>query len=395
MADLAAAAAAFGRRLHDAGVPVTPERSATFARGVVLVQPAALAELYWVGRTTLVSARADLPTYDRVFAEVFGGSEDGEAVDEADRGRPRPAAPAEADDPGEPGGQARADVRLGGQPQDVTDDEPSAALPAVDDLERLSDVHFARCTPAELELLAALVARLPVEVPLRETRRTRRHSHGQQVDVRATLRRARSSGGDPVRLVRRRRTQRPRRLVLIADVSGSMQPYARVYLHLMRGAVRSLHAEAFVFATRLTRLTRLLTYGRPDQAYAAVAEGARDWSGGTRIGAALTTFLDDHGRRGVARGAVVVIVSDGWERGDSEQLAEAMKRLARLANHVVWVNPRVAAREFQPLAGGMAAALPYVDSLVSGHSVRAVEEVLRTIREGRSPTSIAGRAVPT
>ena len=183
--------------------------------------------------------------------------------------------------------------------------------------------------------------------------------------------------------------------MLIADVSGSMQPYARVYLHLMRGAVRSLHAEAFVFATRLTRLTRLLTYGRPDQAYAAVAEGARDWSGGTRIGAALTTFLDDHGRRGVARGAVVVIVSDGWERGDSEQLAEAMKRLTRLANHVVWVNPRVAAEGFQPLAGGMAAALPYVDSLVSGHSVRAVEEVLRTIREGRSLTSMAGRAVPT
>jgi uncharacterized protein with von Willebrand factor type A (vWA) domain len=174
-----------------------------------------------------------------------------------------------------------------------------------------------------------------------------------------------------------------------------MQPYSRIYLHLMRGAVRSIHAEAFVFATRLTRLTRILTYGRPDQAYAAVAEGARDWSGGTRIGAALTSFLDDHGRRGVARGAVVVIVSDGWERGDSEQLGEAMKRLARLANHVIWVNPRVASTGFQPLTGGMAAALPYVDSLVSGHSVRAVEEVLRTIRDGRSQASIAGRGVPT
>ena len=156
-----------------------------------------------------------------------------------------------------------------------------------------------------------------------------------------------------------------------------------------------LHAEAFVFATRLTRLTRFLTYGRPDQAYAAVAEGARDWSGGTRIGAALTTFLDDHGRRGVARGAVVVIVSDGWERGDSEQLARSDETLGTACESRVWVNPRMAAREFQPLAGGMAAALPYVDSLVSGHSVRAVEEVLRTIREGRSPTSVAGRAVPT
>ncbi|HTY71486.1 MAG TPA: VWA domain-containing protein [Actinomycetes bacterium] len=384
MPDLAETAAAFGRRLHEAGVPVTPERSATFARGVLVAAPAALGALYWVGRVTLVSSRSDLPVYDRVFAEVFGAAA-GE-VDEPggpDRGRPRPRAAVDDDEAGPSLGRARADVRLGGeQPQSAVDDQP-AALPAVDDTERLHDVHFARCTPEELQLLAALVSRLPVEVPLRETRRSRRHPRGRRIDVRASVRAARSTAGDPVRLVRRKRRQRPRRLVLIADVSGSMQPYARVYLHLMRGAVRSLDAEAFVFATRLTRLTRLLSYGRTDQSYAAVAAGAPDWSGGTRIGAALAAFLDQHGRRGLARGAVVVIVSDGWEHGSPEVLRESMERLSRLANHVVWVNPRVAAAGFRPLTGGMAAVLPYVDSLVSGHSVRAVEEVLRAIRDGR------------
>lgn len=160
-----------------------------------------------------------------------------------------------------------------------------------------------------------------------------------------------------------------------------MEPYARVYLHLMRGAVRALGSEAFVFATRLTRLTRQLSTGGPDYAYAKVAESAPDWAGGTRIGTALTRFLDEHGRRGLARGAIVVIVSDGWEIGDPREVGEAMRRLGRLAHHVIWVNPRSAAAEFEPLAGGMAAALPHVDTFLSGHSVRALEELLAAIRE--------------
>jgi len=183
-----------------------------------------------------------------------------------------------------------------------------------------------------------------------------------------------------VRRIKRRNTQRPRRVVLIADVSGSMEPYARVYLHLMRGAVRALGAESFVFATRLTRLTRQLAHGGPDYAYAKVSETTPDWSGGTRIGAALTRFLNDHGRRGIARGAVVVIVSDGWEIGDPAEVGVAMERLARLAHCVIWVNPRSAAADFAPLAGGMAAALPHVDTFLSGHSVRALEDLLDAIR---------------
>jgi uncharacterized protein with von Willebrand factor type A (vWA) domain len=181
--------------------------------------------------------------------------------------------------------------------------------------------------------------------------------------------------------VHRRRTSRPRRVVLIADVSGSMEPYARVYLHLMRGAVRALRSEAFVFATRLTRLTRQLADTHPDVAYRKAANAAPDWSGGTRIGAALQAFVDDYGRRGMARGAVVVIVSDGWEIDDPSRVAKAMEQLSRLAFHIIWVNPRKAARDYRPLVGGMAAAMPYVDTFVSGHSLRALGEVMEAIRD--------------
>ena len=170
--------------------------------------------------------------------------------------------------------------------------------------------------------------------------------------MRRTLRRAHRTGGDPVRREYRRRRLRPRRIVLIADVSGSMEAYARVYLNLLQGAVRGAGAEAFVMATRLTRLSRALAAGHPDAALARAAQAAPDWSGGTRIGAALKTFLDVYGRRGLARGAVVVIVSDGWERADPALLGEQMARLARLAHRVIWVNPRSAAEDYQPLAGG-------------------------------------------
>lgn len=166
----------------------------------------------------------------------------------------------------------------------------------------------------------------------------------------------------------------------MADVSGSMEPYARVYLHLMRGAVQALRAEAFVFATRLTRLTRALAATNADVAYGRALEAAPDWSGGTRIGRALRTFLDEYGRRGMARGAVVVIVSDGWEIESPDLVGESMQRLSRLAHHLIWVNPRKAAQSYEPLVGGMAAALPYVDTFVSGHSVRALEEVMDAIR---------------
>jgi hypothetical protein len=169
--------------------------------------------------------------------------------------------------------------------------------------------------------------------------------------------------------------------VLLADVSGSMEPYARAYLHLLHGAVRAARADAFVFATRLTRLTRALATSNPDLALRRATAAAPDWSGGTRIGAALKAFTDEHGRRGMARGAVIVVVSDGWETGDPAVLGEQMDRLARLAHRIVWVNPRRAGVGYQPVVAGMAAALPYVDAFVSGHSVTALDEVVAAIRE--------------
>jgi hypothetical protein len=158
-----------------------------------------------------------------------------------------------------------------------------------------------------------------------------------------------------------------------------MEPYARIYLHLLRGAVQAIKAEAFVFATHLTRLTRQLSTTHTEVAYRKAAEAANDWSGGTRIGHAIRAFIDDFGQRGMARGAVVVIVSDGWESDRPELLEEAMARLSRLAHHIIWVNPRKAAESFQPLTGGMAAALPYVDTFLSGHSLRALNDVMAAI----------------
>jgi hypothetical protein len=194
------------------------------------------------------------------------------------------------------------------------------------------------------------------------------------------LRASRRTGGDPIRLARRRRRIVPRRVVMLCDISGSMEPYARAYLQFLTCAAGSgPHAEAFAFATRLTRLTRALGSRNPERAIQRAAATAPDWSSGTRIGDALKGFNDRHGRRGMARGAVIVILSDGWERGDPALVGQEMERLRRLAYRVVWVNPRAAAEGFEPRAGGMAAALPYCDALVSGHSLEALEEVVDAI----------------
>ena len=385
-ASLADVAAAFGHRLRAAGLPVTPERSARFAEVVLLAGPRGIDEVYWLGRVTLIGAQAHIPVYDAVFDQVFRG-----LLDIADeRGQPGqetpsllPAGermPGEKDSARDSQRESPVTSATPGPPSDTpADEDDTSLLAAASSDELLGQRDFAQCSPEELALIRRLIERLPLVPPMRRGRRSRRHPRGSALDVRATLRRSPRTGGDPVHRVRRRRTERPRRVVLIADVSGSMEPYARIYLHLMRGAVRALGAEAFVFATRLTRLTRTLRSGAPDQAYAAVSRAAPDWSGGTRIGAAITRFLDDHGRRGVARGAVVVIVSDGWEVGDPAELGEAMARLSRLAHRIIWVNPRSAAEGFAPLTGGMAAALPHVDTFVSGHSLRALEDVLAAI----------------
>lgn len=380
--------AGFGHRLHEAGVPATPERSLRFARAIAAAQPRAVGDLYWLGRTTLLTGRDQIATYDSVFDQVFRGEisfadvprGDAEAVAPRDQRTADRAHDAPQQSASSAGSGNLTSATPGLASDDEGDDQPPQVLAAVSESERLAQRDFAACTEEELTLIRRLVEQLPLVPPPRRGRRHRRDRGGSRLDVRATLRGAHRTGGDPVRLVTRRRVERPRRVVLIADVSGSMEPYARVYLHLMRGAVQALHAEAFVFATRLTRLTRALAATNADIAYGRALEAAPDWSGGTRIGRALRTFLDEYGRRGMARGAVIVIVSDGWEVESPELVSESMHRLARLAHRIIWVNPRKAADSYEPLVGGMAAALPHVDTFVSGHSVRALEEVMVAIR---------------
>ena len=396
--DLAEVVAAVGQLLHAAGVPVTPERSGRLASTLALARPASVDELYWAGRVTLVSDPDEIAAYDAVFGQLFQGRADvadwrgqapsvlaapsrphtptsaereprtAEGPDAEPRVEPHLASPA----PGE-GSAATSDDAADGQGADL--------LAAASAEERLGQTDLADLTPDELASLRSLMAALPWATSRRASRRTARHPRGRRLDLRATLRRARSTGGDPVRQTFRQRTDRPRHLVLIADVSGSMEPYARAYLHLLHGAVRAARADAFVFATRLSWLSRALATSNPDLALRRATAAAPDWSGGTRIGEALKAFVDDHGRRGMARGAVVVIVSDGWETGDPTLVGEQMARLARLAHRIVWVNPRRAAAGYQPLVGGMAAALPHVDAFVSGHSVAALDEVVEAIAD--------------
>jgi uncharacterized protein with von Willebrand factor type A (vWA) domain len=185
-------------------------------------------------------------------------------------------------------------------------------------------------------------------------------------------------------VARRRRRERPRRLVVLCDISGSMEPYARALVQLLWCAAGTSRAEVFSLATRLTRLTPALARHRPQVALDRVARAAPDWSGGSRIGDCLTAFVDGYGRRGTARGAVVLILSDGWDTGDPARLGAAMYRLSRVAHRVVWANPRTADPRFRPRTGGMAAAWPHCDAVVSAHSLDALPDLLAAIGDPRA-----------
>jgi hypothetical protein len=364
--DLPPLVSALSGRLAEAGVPVTPDRSAALARALTLVRPVARRRLYWTARAVLVSDPMQVKAFDAVFAEVFGGGAAAEEEADLDAVDTVPEIhPLEA--PGSiPGGEDDAELEL--------------PLMVASDREVLRQKRFEALTPHELAALYRLMSELGLATPLRRTRRYERRRHGEQIDLRRTLRQSLRTGGDPMRLARRRRRILPRRLVLLCDISGSMEPYARAYLQFLASAAGSgPEVEAFAFATRLTRLTRALRSRSPDRAIQRAAAAAPDWSSGTRIGDALRAFNDRHGRRGMARGAVIVILSDGWERGDPMLVGREMERLARLAHRIVWVNPRMGADAFSVRAGGMVAALPHIDALVSGHSFAALREVAEAI----------------
>jgi uncharacterized protein len=386
--DLPALAGTFSRRLHDAGIPMTAERAARFAEALALVKPVSRRRLYWTARAVLVTDSAQVKAFDSVFADVFGAREPAHEF-EPDEVQTVPAPLEETPAPehqtvGKSSGATG--LRASGVSRAPSDarEEPDAGEVAVpmapSDEEVLRGKRFDALAPEELAQLYRLMGRLEVATPRRRTRRAERDRRGERMDMRRTLRGSMRTAGDPIRLSRRRRRVVRRRMVMLCDISGSMEPYARAYLQFLTCAAGSgPNAETFVFATRLTRLTRALRSRSPERAIQRAAAAAPDWSSGTRIGDALKAFNDRHGRRGMARGAVVVILSDGWERGDPALVAREMERLSRLAYRIVWVNPRVGASGFSPRAGGMAAALPHCDALVSGHSLEALDEVVQAI----------------
>lgn len=381
--DLAGFATALARALHAAAVPAGPERAARFARALQLSPPADRHTLYWTARVVFVSGRDEIDAFDRVFEFVFGraatvtdpAEQRGETPSERRRTDPQ-ARPGPGSDPAaEAHGTAPALVFSEG----VAGERGGASLAAASAEERLRQKTFDALDEAELTEVRRLMARLSLAPPERRTRRSRRGRRGERIDLRSTIRRSLRTGGDPAVHAWRRRRMRRRRLVLLLDISGSMEPYARAFLQFLESGVGGASAEAFAFATRLTHLTRPLRGRGPQAAIDRAAAAAPDWSGGTRIGAALKVFNDRWGRRGVARGAIVVILSDGWDRGDPAAVGREMERLRRLAHRIIWVNPRVGATGFEPLARGMAAALPFVDVLLAGDRLAALDAVVEAI----------------
>jgi uncharacterized protein len=363
--DVAVLAAALRR----AGVTVGSGQVVTCRRAIGILGEDGV-ERYWAGRTTLVTDPRDLVVYDRVFRELTAGS-----VAAADL-PPPPAQPAEV--------TVASDRR--GNRTGATDVAPAGAIAS--ERERLRRRRFDRATPEELAAIAHLLQRLDVAVPHRLARRTRPGRSGE-LDLPRTLERALAADGELVHHAWRTRRRRPRRLVLLLDVSGSMADHARALLRFGVAARRAADREAarrvevFAFGTRLTRLSDELAARDPDAAIAAAARRVVDWDGGTRIGASLDELVRTWGRRGVLRGSVVVICSDGLERGDPELLGTAITRLRRQAHRLVWVNPLAGDPRYEPSQRGMAAALPHIDVFLPGHDLASVEslaDVLASLR---------------
>lgn len=355
--------AGFARAVRAAGIPVTQDRTQTFLRAVAAVGAGGRGGVYWAGRATLCSEPDHFALYDRAFDGWFSGVwpavVPGRTVVTA-----RSLPPAEAD--GGAGERQEQEVEL--------------VRARASDADVLRHRDIAGLSAAERVLLAELFARIRPVPPRRRALRTAR-SHRGELDARRVLREQLRRGGEPGRLAYRRRKDRARRVVLVVDVSGSMSPYADALLRLAHVWVRSgpRDTEVFTVGTRLTRVTRALRQRDPEAALRGAGEQVPDWSGGTRLGEVLRAFLDRWGRRGTARGAVVVLFSDGWERGDPALLGEQMARLRRLAHRIVWVNPHRGKAGYRPVQGGIAAALPFVDDFLAGHSMATFGELTEVV----------------
>lgn len=381
--DAVATVVALARTLRAAGVDVGSQRVLAAVEALGVVDVARPQDVYWACRLTLCANREDLVRFDRVFPAFFAGGAAPRRLERRTAPPPRLAAiPVGEERPVGAGEDAEADA-LG-----LTTRASRAEVLRERDVATLDETERAE--------LNRLLAAFRLSGSLRRTRRHQPSPRGP-VDRRRTMRALLAAGGEPSRLHRASPRHQPRRVVLLLDVSGSMGAYADALLRFAHAASRRGQAptEVFTMATRLTRVTRELALRDPDAALRAVAAAVPDWRGGTRLGVLLKAFLDGWGQRGTARGAVVVVLSDGWERGDATLLGAQMARLSRLAHRVVWANPRKGQPGYAPLAAGMAAALPHCDAFVAGHSLGALERLAQVVLDAaagdRMPQG-AGRA---
>ena len=370
MSDLIGPAVGFAHTLRAAGVDASPQRVQAYLTALEELGAADRRAVYWAGRVTLCGDPDDLERYDRVFTAFFAGTT------AATRAVSRRRIHIGADAVG---------TTAGAGPQPDGDETPLRTVTRqASAIEALRHRDIADLSAHEQAELARLLAAFSLPG---ETRRTRRRVPMRRGDLdrRRTVRRMLAAGGEPGPMAREGPRVRPRRVVLLVDVSGSMAGYADALLRFAHAASRRHGGavggavEVFTLGTRLTRITTALTHRDPDTAMRAVSAAIPDWEGGTRLGSTVRDFLDRWGQRGVARGAVVVVLSDGWETGEVTELGEQMARLARLAHRVVWANPRAGRAGFTPTAGGMAAALPHCDQLVEGHSLAALEHLARVV----------------
>jgi uncharacterized protein with von Willebrand factor type A (vWA) domain len=387
--DRAALVAALVRRLGRAGVEVGLLEAQALTRALESVRPDRVADLYWPARITLVRRHDDLAVFDAVFAAVFSDAVLG--VDpHARRTGDAPAPPGDAfapvpgaDAPESEDGEGLPWVTLPPAPQaDAGEPDGELLLPErlPSRLAALADVPFAELDDADLAVLGRWLEDSRRWWPRRRSRRQAVHHAGSAIALRPTAARARRTGWEPVHLVRTRAVQRPRRLVVVCDVSQSMQAYTRVYLHLMRASVLTTDSEVYAFATTLTRLTATLRHRSTAVALEQATERVGDRFGGTRIATNLQALMASH-RGNALRGAVVVVASDGWDTDPPEQLAVVMARLRRRAHAVLWLNPRAAAPGYQPLVGAMAAALPHCDAFLPAADLRGLHDVLAAVRD--------------
>jgi len=424
--DYAALAAALATALRTAGLPAGPDRSERLAGALTVMRATTIEQLHACALATMVSGPNQLDAFERIFGEMFRTGLPGprrpevtapqqnmivESAERADGSAAEDPQAVGADElPPELAGLDEAlSAGVAGEREldPGADDDSDEGMPAVRRVasmtERLRERDFAQLSAEELAQLAILMRELVIAVPPRRTRRYRPKKDGARLDMRRTMRQAIRTGGEPVRIARRAVRTRQRRLVVLCDISGSMEPYARAILQLMYIAARSTGAaggggsgfsgpsgdatrprtEVFTFATRLTRLTPFLASASPETMLAKAGEAAPDWAGGTRIGAALRDFNDRYGVRGMGRGAVILIISDGWETGDPALLGAQLARLHRIAYRIVWANPRTQSERYRPEVGGMAAAWPYCDAVVSAHNFEALGDLLEALRAPR------------